>query len=116
MTRVDLSMRRMSLLALALCASCAHEDRRAPTVHSPEARASAAQVPTAPPQYVIADPGPRVTTSVTPLGPSTFGLTVDRTRVVIGRGEPRVAAEETEQPLTNAYRVPGRFGGGFLFT
>lgn len=119
MTSRRLAMRRLGSFALFVCAiSCAHEERRAVTVQTPEMRSSAPQSPALPPQYLVADPGGRVTTSsAVALGPTTFGITVDKARVVIGgRGEPRVAVEETEQALHLALRIPSRFGGGFLFT
>lgn len=117
MNGVDLSMRRTSLVALLACvAACAHDERRPANVQAPEARASSVRAPAAPPQYLVADPGPRQTATIVDLGPSTLGLTVDRTRVVVGRGEPRVAVEQADAPLTFAFRLPERFGGGFLFT
>ena len=40
---------------------------------------------------------------------------MDKTRIVIGRGEPHVGADLPEQAIAGATRIPGRFGGGFLF-
>jgi hypothetical protein len=51
-----------------------------------------------------------------PLGmPSVHGLVVDKRRVVLGQGEPRIASDATAEPILGAAKVPGRFGGGFLF-
>src|SRR5690606_18562647 len=65
MTRVDLSMRRTSFIVLLVCsAACAHDDRRTANVQAPESRTSPARAPASPPQYLVADPGPRVPATV----------------------------------------------------
>ncbi|HSO30984.1 MAG TPA: hypothetical protein VLT33_00670 [Labilithrix sp.] len=69
-----------------------------------------------PAQYVVADPSARGNVVALALGGgASLGLVVDKTRIVIGRGEPHVGVDLPDQPIAGAARIPGRFGGGFLF-
>jgi hypothetical protein len=104
------------VLAIAplVVVACVHEERRVvvgPGV--PEL-----SVPSPPPtaaQYLAADPtGSKGAISLS-LGQGQQGIVVDRRRVVVGRGEPRIAADNAPDPIMGASRIPGRFGGGFLF-
>ncbi len=106
----------MPLALLAAFASCAHEERR-PVVGPPMPKEQTVGVPSAPPQYVVADqPSGRRTAARIPIGSrGAEGVIVDRRRIVMGQGEPRVASDTTPEPLHGGTRVPGRFGGGFLF-
>ncbi|MBX3218058.1 MAG: hypothetical protein KF850_38990 [Labilithrix sp.] len=111
--------RTATLVALVLAAvACAHEERRAPVGPSldgepgPEPRASSFGRP----QYLVADPLPARAGVTLALGaPGVHGLVVDTRRVIVGRGEPRVAADATNEPIAGAAAVPRRFGGGFVF-
>jgi hypothetical protein len=96
-------------------AACVHEERKAPVVvQTPEQR-SAPPLHTVP-QYLVADPSPRGGAVALPLGgPGVHGLVVDKRRVIIGHGEPRVALDATTEPIVGAAKIPGRFGSGFLF-
>lgn len=110
--------RRVVTCGLAACtiAACAHETRRPP--RDPAAGNAASPPPPAasPPQYLVADPGSSHGVAFTlPLGPARFGLLVEKRRVVVGFGEPRVSVDVTPEPLVAAARIPSRFGGGFLF-
>ncbi|HVH41839.1 MAG TPA: hypothetical protein VM925_05830 [Labilithrix sp.] len=103
------------LSALAIGA-CAHEDRR--SAHEPQAPPEPRSAATsAQSQYLIADPSSARGVAVAlPLGsPGVFGLVVDRRRVLVGRGEPRVSIDATTEPIVGASKIPVRFGGGFLF-
>ena len=74
-----------------------------------------------PAQYVVADPSTRSNVVAVALGSGgaggggALGLVVDKTRIVIGRGEPHVGVDLPEQPIAGATRIPARLGGGFLF-
>jgi hypothetical protein len=86
--------------------------RPTPSIVVPDA---AAEVPQAPPQYVIAEPGGSVR-AVTPLpSESATGVMLDGLRIVVRGPLMRAAKEVAEAPLIAAYTVPQRFGGGFLF-
>lgn len=103
-------------LALALVA-CGHGvvGTGAPKA-PPDPRASSGGTPSGPPQYVIADPSARARVVALPLGTSgAFGLVVDRTRIVIGRGEPHVGVDLPAHTISGARPIPSRLGGGFLF-
>lgn len=113
-------MRSATLALLVLeaiaIAACAHEERRAPVQPaSPEPASS--PPPRRPAQYLVADLGSaRPGAVAVPLGaPGVYGLAIAKRRVVFGSGEPRVAADATSEPIVGASRIPGRFGGGFLF-
>ncbi len=102
------------VLAALVVAACVHEERRVvvgPAVPGPS-------TPSSPPviaQYLVADPtGTKGAIALT-LGQGQQGIVVDRRRVVVGRGEPRVADDNAPDPIVGATRIPGRFGGGFLF-
>ena len=69
-----------------------------------------------PAQYVVADPSARSNVVAIPLGTGgALGLVVDKSRIIIGRGEPHVGVDLPDLPIGGAARIPGRFGGGFLF-
>lgn len=99
--------------ALAI-AACAHEDRRPPA--RPVTPATSSLPTSSPrPQYLVAD-APSQGAVMVPLGGAgQYGLVVDRRRVIVGRGEPRVAADPSPEPILGASKLPDRFGGGFLF-
>lgn len=81
-----------------------------------DARASVPGVPSGPPQYIVADPSPRSSVVAIRLGGSgALGLVVDKTRIVVGRGEPRVGPDLPEQTIAGVRPIPGRMGGGYLF-
>lgn len=111
--------RTATLVAIVIAAAaCAHEDRRAPLgpggarEPGPEPRASSFGRP----QYLVADPSSARAGVALALGaPGVHGLVVDTRRVVVGRGEPRVAPDATSEPIAGAAAVPRRFGGGFVF-
>lgn len=99
----------------AVVSACAHdEQKRVETPQAPEQRTASKD--NGPPQYLIADPSPRGGNVTLALGSAgSFGLVVDKSRVVIGRGEPRVATDSTDEPIVGARKLPTRFGGGYLF-
>src|SRR5262245_45527528 len=102
------------VLFVALPTACAHEDRKGPLAAVASQRTPSAT--TTRPQYLIADPSTSKPAVGIPLGVlGQVGLVVDRRRVVVGQGEPRVATDSAPDPLIGASRVPARFGGGFLF-
>jgi hypothetical protein len=79
-------------------------------------RASSGAPPAGPAQYVVADPSPRSNVVAVPLGTSgALGLVVDRTRIVVGRGEPHLGPDLPEQPIAGVRPIPARMGGGYLF-
>ena len=103
-------------LPLALASACGHGPvapvgpPRAPDGHAAAANGAG------PAQYVVADPSARGSVVAISLGGGgALGLVVDKTRIIIGRGEPKVGVELPDQPIAGAARIPGRFGGGFLF-
>lgn len=99
----------------ASIAACAHEDVR-PTVTPQAAEPRSSVSPAAgPPQYLVADPAPRGGGPILALSTAALGLVVDKARIVVGRGEPRVALDATDVPIAGAAKIPARFGGGFLF-
>src|SRR5436190_17241753 len=110
-------LRCVVLVALTACAACAHDDHRAATPESTVAQ-HGVTTPQGPPQYLVADPNPRGGGSGITLSlgtPGTYGLVVDKIRVTVGRGEPRVAPDTTDEAITGAAKIPQRFGGGYLF-
>jgi hypothetical protein len=109
------SLATLAPLALVVVAACVHEERRPVAATRPTPRASS-PVPSAPPQYVVADPGPRTNVVAVALGGAGgVGLVIDRARIVTGRGNPRVSVDAPDAAITGAARIPGRLGGGFLF-
>lgn len=106
----------MVVLAAAVSGACGHAGPSASgTVRPVEAHGGTAQPPAGPAQYVVADPSPRSQVVAVPLGGSALGLVVDKTRIVIGRGEPKIGVDLPELPLGGATKIPGRLGGGFIF-
>jgi hypothetical protein len=103
------------LAAAAVVTACAHDEaKKVETPQVPEQHASSKE--SGPPQYLIADPSPRGGGVTLALGSAgTFGLVVDKSRVVVGRGEPRVAVDTTDETIIGARKLPTRFGGGYLF-
>ena len=84
----------------------------------PTSPRTAPSAPVGPAQYIVGDPGGGGARAaiVVPLGVNgQIGVVVDKARIVTGRGEPRVAADVPEQPISGAIKIPPRFGGGFLF-
>ncbi len=107
-----------SALACLLLAACVHEERRAPV--GPQVELEPPVSPSTSfglPQYIVADPTPsRAGAIALPLGaPGVHGLVIDKRRIVVGQGEPRVASDAPPDMILGASRIPARFGGGFLF-
>ncbi|HVJ90304.1 MAG TPA: hypothetical protein VM580_10910, partial [Labilithrix sp.] len=104
-----------SVLLATFGAACGHDEHwplQEPSAPVPRARPSALEWP----QYVIADPVPSRALIMLPLATSgAHGLVVDKRRVVVGRGDPRVAVDVTSESIVGASKLPVRFGGGFLF-
>jgi hypothetical protein len=97
-------------------AACVHEERR--SVEDPvsaEARTTPASTSSRP-QYLVADPSPtRGAKAVRLGGAGQLGIVVEKRRIVVGHGEPRVASDLASEAILGAERIPSRFGGGFLF-
>lgn len=110
-------VRRLSApgLGAILLFACAHDDRR--LAREPEAPAPLEAPPQPRSSYALADSDPFGGPSVVlPLGSAgVSGLVVERNRFVIGRGQPRRAADLPPTAIVGAARSPTRFGGGFLF-
>ncbi|MCW5817100.1 MAG: hypothetical protein KIT84_39255 [Labilithrix sp.] len=99
----------------ASAVACVHDDKR-PTGSNLTAESRAFVPPPAPIQYVVGDPGgARSSTIVIPLNGGAQGMVVDKRRVIVSRGEPRVAADAPTESISGAVKLPSRFGGGFLF-
>jgi hypothetical protein len=105
------------VLVILTTLACGHAGPSLSAVKPADPRSSGARDgQSGPPQYVVADPSPRSNVVAVPLGSGgALGLVVDKTRIVIGRGEPHVGVDTPEQPIAGATRIPARFGGGFLF-
>jgi hypothetical protein len=101
----------------AVIVACAHDDKRGSTPSlPPEQRAAAGGGATGPAQYIVSDPGQRGGNVVTLQLPSgMLGMVVDKTRIVVARGEPRVGADVTDETIKKAAQIPQRLGGGYLF-
>lgn len=104
----------------AVSAACGHAGTgvSAPSrsLPDPRARASDGASSSGPPQYVVADPSARSSVVALPIGTAgALGLVVDRTRIVIGRGEPHVGLDLPDEPIAGVRPIPSRMGGGFLF-
>jgi len=105
-----------AMLGILVLAACVHEERKAAV--GPQVLVEPATPPPSSsgmPQYLVADP-----TSTRPLAlplgaPGVHGLVVDKRRVVMGQGEPRVASDTTTETMNGTSRIPRRLGGGFLF-
>jgi len=81
-----------------------------------DARAAGGGAAAGPPQYVVADPSPRSNVVALRLGSGgALGLVVDKTRIVVGRGEPHVGSDVPEAPLAGVRPIPSRMGGGYVF-
>ena len=106
------SRSRIALAALLLVTACAHGDHAIETVGTP---ASSAVEPSRLPQYVVADPHGNAALTLALGTPGAFGLVVERRRIVVGRGAPRVAEELPSEPFTGAIAMPARLGKGFVF-
>ncbi len=114
-----------SIVVLAAAVSgvtiaCGHGSSSPGASRPVDPRASSNAPPSGPAQYVVADPSPRSQVVAVPLGEGSraggaLGLVVDKTRIIIGRGEPKIGVDLPELPLGGASKVPGRFGGGFVF-
>ena len=102
---------------ISVGAACGHGGAGGtPTHASSDPRAAGSGVALGPPQYVVADPSPRSNVVALPLGSGgALGLVVDKTRIVVGRGEPRVGSDIPEAPLAGVRPIPSRMGGGYLF-
>lgn len=98
--------------AASTALACVHDDKRPNPVLANESRTNAP--PPAPPQYLLGDPSGMVT-HLLPLHGGAQGIVVDRRRVIVARGEPRMAADQAPETINGAMKLPARFGGGFLF-
>lgn len=93
--------------------ACVHEDRKPVTpVLANESRAPSAA--SRPPQYLVGDPS-STTTHIVPLNGGAQGIVVEKRRVVLARGEPRIAPDQASETIAGVEKLPARFGGGFLF-
>lgn len=104
------------VMLLSACAqACAHEELRFPV--PPEVEKEAPLSVRSPPSYIVADPSPfRPNLVPIPLRPpGTYGLIVDKRRLVLSDGEPRLAPDATPDAIAGVSKLPARWGGGFLF-
>ena len=102
------------LLACVACVACGHG--AGPALPRAEGSRAPLGAPASPPQYIVADPSHEDNVLAVPLGAAgALGLVVDKTRIVVGRGEPRLGEGVTEEAIAGAARIPQRLGGGFLF-
>ena len=104
------------LSATSCVVACVHEERKpASPVLSNENRPNHASAPPAgPPQYLVGDPS-STATHILALNGGAQGIVVDKRRVVLARGEPRIAPDRASETINGADRLPSRFGGGFVF-
>ncbi len=101
---------------LVVLAACGHEEPRVPVARLAPPGAASAPEPSAISSYVVSDPSARDVGIRVKLGSTGLtGIVVEGVRVVVGKGEPVIAAEETPEPITGAAPIPQRLGGGFLF-
>ena len=102
---------------VSVAAACGHGGPAGAPSHAPaDPRAAGAASVAGPPQYIVADPGPRSNVVALSLGSAgALGLVVDKTRIVVGRGEPRVGLDIPDAPLAGVRPIPARMGGGYLF-
>src|SRR5437867_422722 len=101
---------------VSIAAACGHGGTGAPSHGPTDPRASGPSRAPGPSQYVAADPSPRSNVVALPLGAGgALGLVVDKTRIVVGRGEPHVGSDVPEEPLAGVRPIPSRMGGGYLF-
>ena len=107
---------KASIILLTLAAACGHGGPvPGGSAKAPDGRGAATSA-AGPAQYVVADPSARGSVVAVSLGGGgALGLVVDKTRIVIGRGEPKVGVDLPDQPIAGTARIPGRLGGGFLF-
>ena len=103
------------VLGLGMLAACGHGGVTPTTPAKSLDPAGLTGAAPGPAQYVVADPSARSNVVAIPLGGGGLGLVVDKTRIIVGRGEPRVGVDLPDLPIGGAARIPGRFGGGFLF-
>lgn len=103
----------LTCVASATALACVHEEKRPNPILSNENRITAP--PPAPPQYLLGDPGAGMVTHIIPLHGGAQGIVVDRRRVIVARGEPRMATDQAPETINGASKLPSRFGGGFLF-
>lgn len=96
--------------------ACAHEERRL-HIPAPPQEGSPVASWSGPPQYLVAEPsGGRWSGLVFPLpGANVQGLVIDKRRVVVGQGEPRMANDAAPDSIAGAAKIPARLGGGFVF-
>jgi hypothetical protein len=105
-----------AIAVASAAAACGHGGPAGAPTHPPDPRAAGGGPTAGPAQYVVADPSPRSRVVALPLGPSgALGLVVDKTRIVVGRGEPHVGSDVPEAPLAGVRPIPSRLGGGYLF-
>ena len=87
--------------ALTTAVACGHTGSGGVPSRAPvDARAAGGGAAAGPPQYVVADPSPRSNVVALRLGSGgALGLVVDKTRIVVGRGEPHVGSDVPERRL-----------------
>lgn len=101
------------LLVGVVAGACAHDPRSA---KAPPSKVDGPKgVVVGPTQYLVADPDGQAPTFAMVLGEGLLGAAIGRARVVMGRAEPKLAADEPAEPFAGVVRLPKRFGGGFLF-
>lgn len=105
---------RFLALPILVLLACGHPVPASRTAVAPPESRAAAGGP-GPSQYVVADPTARGNVVAIALTSGALGIVVDKTRIVIGNGEPRVGLDVPDQPITGAARIPARMKGGFLF-
>lgn len=111
MTRRLAPLLLFALAVVPVAVACAHEELRP---SAPAAALRPGRQASAPSPYVVADPSGPLAIAPIALG-SGQGVVVEKRRVVLGNGEPRVAHEMPEETFVGAVKAPARFGGGFLF-
>ena len=114
------TMRGKIIFAFAVvttAVACGHTGSGGVPSRAPvDARAAGGGAAAGPPQYVVADPSPRSNVVALRLGSGgALGLVVDKTRIVVGRGEPHVGSDVPEAPLAGVRPIPSRIGGGYVF-
>lgn len=99
--------------AAIMTVACVHEEGRPSAIVSNERRAPV--LPPPPSQYVFGDRAGGQSLLVLPLHGGAEGVVVENRRVIVARGESRLAADLAPEALHGVMKLPSRFGGGFLF-
>lgn len=115
--RASLSTSVVALSLLGISVACGHV-ALSPTAPARRAapRASGVAARRGPQQYLVADPAAHGKVVAVRLGGGGgLGIVVDKTRIVVGRGEPHVGIDLPKEAIGGARALPARLGGGFLF-